>query len=776
MVNVALALLATLAALGGAGLLVTRTLPDRRMYLLAWCGTLLVLGIALASMTVGYAAGFEPALLRCTELFGSLIAPLTLALGVVELIARTVQARFAARLIAASYVIVAVVIILLDPIVGTFGKSLPKVSGHYSSLPGLVLDGAHLFAVVSLVSCVAVTAVRGNRRDRQAAETMPTLAMVALAGVLTVAAMRGYLPGPLAPLALGGSAALVWFGASRLAPGGPPAPDDEEPEPYEEMSRHQQPYDDGQYNNGRRRGRRRQQGGYDTGGYDAEGYDTGGYDTGGYDTGGYDTGGYDTGGYDRGGYDTGGYDTGGYARPRREGQPSFAPCGGGAGPCAPGPARHGPVRPDHDLYDHRRARRRLRPARGRGRPRRTPGRAGHPRLRLPHRGQLAEPATVLPALPRRERGRDAHPPATRPAVRPRGAGACQRHQRPRTDRQRGQPRRSRRSDGAHAAPPDPAGGLAGLADRRRPADPAGRRCPADAAARVDAEVRAGAEARVDAAARVDRAGRAEPVGRARPVAVAGPADEAVPVGAAGAAVPVGGTAAVGDRAAPRGPYAGPMADDARILLLGKPGCHLCDDAREVIVKVMRRTRRDLGRTRHHRVGGGHASLRGPDPGDVRRRRPARLLAGRRASPARGPHGLTTRRPCWPDAVCRCAVPVRWESAPLAADVSETRRFPGPRSTPEAGPRSGVHGSRCLFGHTATRGGRDSEGAGVRRETPVSWAIRAGPDLSGARVFGSRLCARVHKGLIWWESRRFVRRVAQGTIRTGRVSNPGKAGL
>jgi hypothetical protein len=28
-----------------------------------------------------------------------------------------------------------------------------------------------------------------------------------------------------------------------------------------------------------------------------------------------------------------------------------------------------------------------------------------------------------------------------------------------------------------------------------------------------------------------------------------------------------------------------MADAPRILLLGKPGCHLCDEAREVIVRV-----------------------------------------------------------------------------------------------------------------------------------------------------------------------------------------------
>ncbi|HZE33415.1 MAG TPA: antibiotic biosynthesis monooxygenase [Actinoallomurus sp.] len=301
MVNVALALLAALAALGGAGLLLSRTLPDRRMYLLAWCGTLLALGITLVSMTIGFAAGFGPALLRSMELFGSLIAPLTLALGVVELIARTVQARFAARLIAVSYVIVAVVIILLDPIIGTFGKKLPKVTGHYSALPGLVLDGAHIFAVVSLVSCVAVTAVRSNRRDRQAAEAMVTLAMVALAGVLTVAAMRSLLPGPLAPLVLGGAATLVWFGATRLQPGRPHDHDDEEPEPYEDMSRfRKQQYDeDGRYNSGPQ-SRRPNPGPHQTGPQQTGPQHPGPQNP------------QHTGGYDRPAYG-------------REGQPSFAP-------------------------------------------------------------------------------------------------------------------------------------------------------------------------------------------------------------------------------------------------------------------------------------------------------------------------------------------------------------------------------------------------------------------------------------------------------------------
>ena len=37
---------------------------------------------------------------------------------------------------------------------------------------------------------------------------------------------------------------------------------------------------------------------------------------------------------------------------------------------------------------------------------------------------------------------------------------------------------------------------------------------------------------------------------------------------------------------PDSPYAGRMPEEtARILLLGKPGCHLCDEARAVVTKV-----------------------------------------------------------------------------------------------------------------------------------------------------------------------------------------------
>jgi glutaredoxin len=45
---------------------------------------------------------------------------------------------------------------------------------------------------------------------------------------------------------------------------------------------------------------------------------------------------------------------------------------------------------------------------------------------------------------------------------------------------------------------------------------------------------------------------------------------------------------VGCAALPVGPgaaYAGPVTADARITLVSKPGCHLCDEARAVIERV-----------------------------------------------------------------------------------------------------------------------------------------------------------------------------------------------
>ncbi|MBW8485027.1 putative quinol monooxygenase [Actinomadura parmotrematis] len=220
MVEALLALLATLGALAATGLLVMRASKDRLLYLIAWSLTLVGISLALLCMTIGFLAGFNSALFRVLELGATLIAPLWLALGMIELIARYVQIRFAAWLFVVSYTVVALVIGVLDPVQASykFTKALPKPSQVYDKLPTLLIDGAHLVAVIALVACTAVTAVLASRRDREAGELLIPVALVALAGAMIVGGTRGLLPGALAPILLGGAAGLVWYGAMRTIP------------------------------------------------------------------------------------------------------------------------------------------------------------------------------------------------------------------------------------------------------------------------------------------------------------------------------------------------------------------------------------------------------------------------------------------------------------------------------------------------------------------------------------------------------------------------------
>jgi quinol monooxygenase YgiN len=217
MVNVLLAILATVAALAGTGLLVSRALNERSPYLVAWSLSLFGLSITLVAMAIGFMTGFGPALLRTMELGGALLAPVCLALGVVELISYHVQVRFAGWLFGVSYSVVVAVIVLLDPLDGKFGTSLPKPGDHYATLPVTLVSMAHVVVVLALVACAVVTALRARGQDREAGGVLIPVALLALAGVLIVGGTRGLLPGPLAVLALGAAAGLIWYGAGRTA-------------------------------------------------------------------------------------------------------------------------------------------------------------------------------------------------------------------------------------------------------------------------------------------------------------------------------------------------------------------------------------------------------------------------------------------------------------------------------------------------------------------------------------------------------------------------------
>ncbi|TDC55714.1 hypothetical protein E1281_11095 [Actinomadura sp. KC345] len=218
MVSAFLALVATLGALTATGLLIQRANKDRLLYLIAWSFTQVGLSLALLSMGVGFLAGFNGVLFRVVELGAALIGPIWLALGMVELIARYVQVRFGAWLFAISYTVVALVILLVDPLKGELSKDLPKPGDTYDALPLLLIDGAHVVAVLALAACTGVTGWLASKQDQEAAELLIPIALVALAGVLVVSGTRGFLPAPLAVIALGGAAGLVWYGAMRTIP------------------------------------------------------------------------------------------------------------------------------------------------------------------------------------------------------------------------------------------------------------------------------------------------------------------------------------------------------------------------------------------------------------------------------------------------------------------------------------------------------------------------------------------------------------------------------
>ncbi|RKS70803.1 quinol monooxygenase YgiN [Actinomadura pelletieri DSM 43383] len=218
MVDALLALLAALGALLATGLLISRASKERLLYLIAWSFTQVGLSLALLSMGIGFLAGFNGLFFRVMELGAALIGPLWLALGMIELIARYVQVRFAAWLFVISYTVVATVILILDPLKGTLSKDLPKPGSTYDALPLLLIDGAHVVAVIALVGCTGVTAWLASKRDREAGDLLIPVALVALAGVLVVSGTRGFLPAPIAVIALGAAAGLVWYGAMRTIP------------------------------------------------------------------------------------------------------------------------------------------------------------------------------------------------------------------------------------------------------------------------------------------------------------------------------------------------------------------------------------------------------------------------------------------------------------------------------------------------------------------------------------------------------------------------------
>src|SRR5690242_16589744 len=97
------ALLAAIATVA----LIARLRSEHKGWLIAWSVTTASLSVSLGVIAAGYLFAFGPATFRIYQLTGSLLAPMWLAIGVVQLLARKSAARFASWLLGGAFTLIA---------------------------------------------------------------------------------------------------------------------------------------------------------------------------------------------------------------------------------------------------------------------------------------------------------------------------------------------------------------------------------------------------------------------------------------------------------------------------------------------------------------------------------------------------------------------------------------------------------------------------------------------------------------------------------------------
>jgi quinol monooxygenase YgiN len=219
---VLVALAGVLVAAVAAGMLAGRCVREPRVWCVVWLVAILGLLIALAAAAKGLASGFGPITFRGLEVGAQLLAPLWLAWGLVELVARSEAVRFGTRLAGGALTVVAGLILTTDTLSAQpFSKAWPVASQHYQQVSHGVLIGVQVVAVVAAVSTACVAVARS--RSPSVSSAMPRGQPGALIGVVAVSlavlatvALRFSLPARSAdPLVATLAAGLVWFGLTR---------------------------------------------------------------------------------------------------------------------------------------------------------------------------------------------------------------------------------------------------------------------------------------------------------------------------------------------------------------------------------------------------------------------------------------------------------------------------------------------------------------------------------------------------------------------------------
>jgi quinol monooxygenase YgiN len=216
------------------GVLIGRIREEREGWLIAWAVSTAALCVALGVTATGHLVGFGAATFRIHQLTVALLAPLWLALGVIQLLAEKVPVRFVTWLFGIAFTIVASVILVFDPVkdVGAMGKALPMGERHWDVLPEYLITGTHALVLLILLIALIVSLLRWRKGDDLDADNMHALVVLVPVGIGLEASVRFAVPGIAGALVFTAAAGAVWYVVAR-----PLAPyEDDEDEDDEEWS------------------------------------------------------------------------------------------------------------------------------------------------------------------------------------------------------------------------------------------------------------------------------------------------------------------------------------------------------------------------------------------------------------------------------------------------------------------------------------------------------------------------------------------------------------
>ncbi|MBG0827330.1 hypothetical protein HS041_06085 [Planomonospora sp. ID67723] len=211
---------ALLAAIATVALL-SRFRGEPRGWLAAWSVATASLCVSLGVVAAGHLSGFGTVTFRVYQLSGSLLAPVWLAAGVMQLLARTFTVRLISWLFGGAFTVIALVIMMVDPVLreASFAKTLPVAGQHWGVPPAYLLLVAHAVVALILLGGLVLAVMRWRSGDDYDADNMHALLVLGPTGLALAGAVSFPVAGMLTVLLLLVTAAAVWYAVLRpLAP------------------------------------------------------------------------------------------------------------------------------------------------------------------------------------------------------------------------------------------------------------------------------------------------------------------------------------------------------------------------------------------------------------------------------------------------------------------------------------------------------------------------------------------------------------------------------